>query len=60
MVSVRTSISCEQERRRKGVIWDRKKKVDRASVGSSGFLRPTTATVKLVSVKLSFGNPQEG
>lgn len=60
MVSVRTSISCEQERRRKGVIWDRKKKEDRASVGSSGFLRPTTATVKLVSVKLSFGNPQEG
>lgn len=59
MVSVRTSISCDQERRRKGVIWDRKKE-DRASVGSSGFLRPTTATVKLVSVKLSFGNPQEG
>lgn len=42
------------------MIWDRKKKEDRASVGSSGSLRPTTATVKLVSVKLSFGNPQEG
>lgn len=42
------------------MIWDRKKKEDRASVGSSGSLRLTTATVKLVSVKLSFGSPQEG